>query len=81
MVFRTIGRSATRLKTESQPPCSGTCQGDATARKKKSFKKILFLHVITRQNILKVTDQLLTYCDLLRQTVIHWPDYDAAVHP
>lgn len=66
VVFRTIGRSATRLKTESQSRCSGTCQGDATVRKKKSFKKILFLHVITnRQNILKVTIQ---FAHVLRPT-------------
>jgi len=32
VVFRTIGRSATRLKTESQS--RGTCQGDATTGKR-----------------------------------------------
>lgn len=36
VVFRTIGRGATRLKTESRPQCSRTCQGDATAGEKEN---------------------------------------------
>jgi len=42
VVFRTIGRSTTRLKTESQS--RGTCQGDATTGKEKSLEKI-FSHM------------------------------------
>lgn len=42
MLSRSIGRGATRLKTESQSRYSRMCQGDVMAKEKKFFLETIF---------------------------------------